>query len=174
MIVIGNRCGGHQPMSYTLANFMIINKFWLLSSSWSLPPGSEEKWFFTTRVRWRTPWPTSGKWSGSKAAWSLSCSQGDDHHDNDYDYDDINDDFDDNVKAGCQRTATSWLTGTGRRRALSNTISLRWGLQWWWWEWRWWWWQCWWLQWYWPEEGSEQYHIFEVVHSSAYVWGVFT
>ena len=62
---------------------------------------------------------------------SLSCSQGDDH-DNDYDYDDTNDDtdddFDDNVKAGCQRTATSWLTGTGRRRALSNTISLRWGI----------------------------------------------
>ena len=60
---------------------------------------------------------------------SLSCSQGGDH-DNDYDYDDFDDDFDDiggddNVKAGCQRTATSWLTDTGRRKGLSNIISLR-------------------------------------------------
>ena len=49
-----------------------------------------------TRVRWHTLLRTSGKWSGSKAVSSLSCSQSANHHFDDFDdFDDDLDDFDD-------------------------------------------------------------------------------
>ena len=96
-----------------------------------------------SRVRWRTRWPTSGKWSGSRAALSLSCSQGANHHleDDGDDFDDNadnenndNDDNDDNDDNENDDEDEYRLSENGYQLAHR----------------------------YWPEEGSEQYHIFEV------------
>ena len=56
------------------------------------------------KAPWPRQWPTSGRWSGNRVAWSLSCSP------------------------GYKTTAINCATDIGQRKDQSNTISSRWVL----------------------------------------------
>ena len=64
----------------------------------TIPASRPTSW---PRVRSPTPSPTSGKWSGSRAQWWLSCSP------------------------SWTRTGSRCATDTGRRRVLNNTTFTR-------------------------------------------------